>query len=455
MTVLLPFQAKAVRRIGRFNLRSLIAHDMGLGKSLTSLTAASENGAWPAVVVCPASLKWNWEREAKIHLRLRAEVLEGRKPRAGSLTKRKLVIVNYDILGAWLPWLKGDVDPELVIVDESQLIANRNSKRTKWVRLLCQDVPCVLALSGTPLVNRPPELWPTVNLLWPKEFPGFWAFCQEFTVPRRTPWGWDFKRSRNLDVLHERLKRAGMLRKRKSQVLKDLPEKQREILLLPVDNRRDYDHAEDDFLAWLKKRDKTKVRKAKRAQRLVQMGWLKRLAAEGKMPSVLEWIENFLEGSDEKLVVMAVHKSVIKAIHDRWRKISVVVDGSVTGRKRQLAVDQFNKRKDTRLFIGNIKAAGVGLSITGASTMAVVELPWTPGACSQAEDRIHGISRGIEGIPTSIFYLVARNTIESKLIQLIQEKQDVLDQTLDGKIGAGGFDILDRLEAMMQKGALV
>lgn len=442
MTVLHPFQAKAVQRM---NGRNLIALDMGLGKSLVSLTWAAENNAWPCVVVCPAVLKYTWEHEAKVHLRLRSMILEGRKPANGSLLKRKLVIVNYDILGPWLDWLR-ELNPELVIVDECQAISNRMTQQSKNVRKLCQDVPCVLGLSGTPLTNRPPELWPICNLLWPETFPSWWSFCQEFTVPRRTPWGWEFKRTRNLPVLHERLKQCGMLRKRKSQVLKDLPAKQREVLLLPLSNRKEYEQAENDFISWLRRRDREKARRARKAERLVQMGWLKRLAAEGKLPSVFQWIDAFLDGSDEKLIVYAVHKAVISALWERYSKICVVVDGSVTGRKRQMAVEQFNKKKTTRLTINNIKAAGTGLSYTGASTMAIVELPWTPGACSQAEDRIHGIGRGQEGKHSQVFYLVAKDTLEHHLIELIQEKQSVIDETLDGRQAQGSLDLLDLLE---------
>lgn len=144
-------------------------------------------------------------------------------------------------------------------------------------------------------------------------------------------------------------------------------------------------------------------------------------------------------------MTFAVHRKIISELHARYKGQSVVVDGSVTGRKRQLAMDQFLKDRKTRLFFGNIKAAGTGWSAKGVSTTAFVELPWSSGDVLQAEDRIHGINRGKEGCGANIYYLLAKGTIEEKLAELLNKKQKILARTLDNGKGEDEFDLFEEL----------
>ena len=129
--------------------------------------------------------------------------------------------------------------------------------------------------------------------------------------------------------------------------------------------------------------------------------------------------------------MFAVHKFVIDALMQEFAGIAVKVDGSVTGINRQKAVDEFQTNKDVKLFIGNIKAAGVGITLTAASNVAFIELPWTPGDVVQAEDRIHRIGQKAS---VTIHYLLANDTIEDKIAKLIDSKRKVLDAVLDGKV---------------------
>ena len=241
-----------------------------------------------------------------------------------------------------------------------------------------------------------------------------------------------------------------MIRRLKENVLDDLPSKTRAVVPLPVSSRKQYKQAEQDFVRWMKKYHKDKANKALKAERLVQMGYLRRLAATLKLPSVISWLQNFLEEGN-KLIVFGIHKAVLGALKEKFSKISTFVDGSVTGAARQRAVDRFNKDKNLRLFFGNIQAAGVGWSCTSTSYEAFVEFPWTPGEMTQAEDRLHGMFRGT-GQPATYYNLVAEDTIEEKLVELLASKQLVLDQTLDGEAGASGFDLLDRLTESLMRG---
>ena len=135
--------------------------------------------------------------------------------------------------------------------------------------------------------------------------------------------------------------------------------------------------------------------------------------------------------------------------HKKYKHTSVVVDGSVSGKKRKIAVQIFQKNKSIRLFIGNIKAAGVGITLTAANTLAFVEMDWTPGDHTQAEDRIHRIGQKKAAM---IYYLIAKNTIEESLCELIQKKAAILSATLDGKKRINRLDIFNELQKALLKG---
>lgn len=433
--------------IEKFNGRALLADQMGLGKTIQSLLWAYRNpDVRPIVIVCPASLKFNWEREASKHFGMVSEILNGTKPpKLGLTASHQIVIINYDILVYWLAFLRA-LEPKLVIIDECHYGKSLKSIRSRSLQKLCKGVPHVIALSGTPITNRPAELWPTLHILRPDKFPSFLPYGQEFCDPQLTPWGWRYNGATNLKRLNKRLRKLCMIRRLKSEVIEQLPPKIRSVIpiaLSPAD-RKEYNHAFNDFIGWLSQYDKTKATRAARAERLVKWGYLKRLSSQLKMKGVLEWIDNFLKESQSKLILFAVHKDVVSTLYERYKPISVKVDGSVNKEHRKNAVDAFQHNRKIKIFIGNIRAAGVGLNLTAADTVAFVELSWTPGEHSQAEDRAWARVNDMHGC--NVFYLIANDTIEVKLMDLIDKKQKVLDEVLDGKRGASGFELMDLLE---------
>jgi SWI/SNF-related matrix-associated actin-dependent regulator 1 of chromatin subfamily A len=150
---------------------------------------------------------------------------------------------------------------------------------------------------------------------------------------------------------------------------------------------------------------------------------------KGKMKSAMEWIAEMIDANG-KLVVFAEHKAVVDALMAKFEQMAVKVDGSVTGEKRQKAVEKFQEDDSIRLLVGNIKAAGEGITLTASHNVAFLEYPWTPGAMAQAEDRCHriGQTRGV-----NVYYLVAHDTIEEELIDILDKKRVNLDMILDGK----------------------
>jgi len=205
-------------------------------------------------------------------------------------------------------------------------------------------------------------------------------------------------------------------------------------------------------MGWLHEHAPDKMHKAIRAKALVHLGYLKRLIGELKLRSEIAWLNNFLVESEEKLIVFAIHKKVIQKLKQEYQEICVVVDGSVTGKNRQLAVEKFLKDSSTRLMFGNIDAAGVGWSAKGVSKTAFAEYPWAPGKIEQAIDRTHGLGRGVKGMRSQTFFLVAKNTIEEKLLALLQRKARNISIVLDGGKMVDQFNIHDLLIEELQKG---
>lgn len=450
VTKAFPYQLDSVSQIDKFGGRAILALEMGLGKGLVSLLWAKNNDAFPCIIVCPASLKWMWQNEARHHFNILSEVLEGTKPLKKRIeTYHPIIIINFDILGPWLLLLK-EWGPKLVIIDECSAICNKQTKRSKNVKKLCEGVPHILALSGTPLTNRPAELWPVLNLIRPDLYGKWWTFSQIHCSPKLMPWGWTFNGAVKLDILHKNLSQQMMIRKLKKDVLKDLPKKQRIVVPMAMDNPKEYQDALRDFIRWLTKKNPAQAKKASRAEQLVKIGYLRRLAGELKLKNVFNWIDDFLENSDGKLILFAIHKNIIRKLEERYKKICVVVDGSVKGKDRQTAVETFQRSKDFRLFIGNVKAAGQGLTLTAANTLAFVEIGWTPGEMSQAAARYDRIGQTQE---MTEYWLIAKGSIEEKMCSILQKKQKVLDATLDGKHGnsKSDLDIFDLLSSQLLK----
>ncbi len=436
-----------MQEIDGFGGRSLQALEPGLGKTLISLwwIAEKPEQRLPTVVVCPLSVKWHWEREAKEKCGMEdVGVLEGRKPTGEKLSS--LTILNFDILAGRLDELR-KLKPKTIILDEVQAIANQ-TKRTTAVRNLCKGVPNVLALSGTPLVNRPIELLNTLRILRPDvpEFRSKIIFGDRFCGRFLSHWGWDYKGATNTDKLNKLLAATCMSRRRKVDVLPDLPPKIRDVVALPLSDPREYQRASDDFLGWLTKEKPNVVNRAAKAKALTRVSYLLQLAAKLKLKSAIEWINDLLAGG-EKVVVFATHRKMISALSRRLNCESVIIDGTVTGADRQRAVDRFQTDPKVRVAICNIVAGGTGITLTAASTVVFVELDWRPGVHLQAEDRPHRIGTTK---PVWIHYLVAHGTVEEKLCSVLQAKQKVLNAVLDGGKVENDLTVFDLLMKEMK-----
>lgn len=431
MTKLYKYQKEGVRLIEKFKGRVLLSDEMGLGKSIQALSYLNRHPELrPAIIVCPACIKWVWEGQASEHYGLQTKILSGQKViKDGLLDSSGIIIINYDILPYWVSYLKTK-NPKIIIGDEVQAVKTRKAKRSEAFKELCKGVPHVIAISGTPFTNRHSELFHILHILWRHKFPAFVHYADEFCPARWTPWGAnDHSRSINSHRLHRRLLKLGMIRRLKKDVLKDLPAKTRVTIPIDMQNKREYERASKDFINWLGSKDPAKAKKASKAEQIVKIGCLIRLASELKLKSVFDWIDNFLTSETKKLVIFAHHKAIIRQIFQRYKSISVVLTGETSAKKRKQVVEKFQKDKKTRLFIGNLRAAGVGIDLWASNTVVFVETGWVPGDVIQCEDRCHRIGQRNN---VTCYYLVAKGTIEEKLCKILQKKQNVIVKTLDG-----------------------
>ena len=375
-------------------------------------------------MVCPASLKLNWAREAERWLPHRTvQVLAGRSaiPRRDA----ELTIVNYEIVEA----LRGALErlrPRALVVDESHLVKNPQAKRTRAVRRLAATVAdngLKLALTGTPVLNHADEL-----------------IAQLRVIDRLTDFGSGASFSRQFDGqlseerLHWHLRRHCFVRRTKAEVLPQLPAKRQVVVPVSLTNEAEYRRVEEDLIAWLRSLPldlselEAKVAAAKRAERLAQLTALGRLAARGKLAAALAWIHDFL-ASEEPLVVFARHREVQHAVLSRFPDaLHLLGQDDVAARQR--AVERFQEPDGPQLIVCATRVAAQGITLTRASNVCFLELEWTPALHDQAEDRCHRIG---QRDAVTAWYLLAAETIDETMARLIQRKRQVISAVTDGR----------------------
>jgi len=418
-----PFQWAGVRYV-LDRRRAFLADEQGLGKTVEALAALEADDAFPAVVVCPASLKLNWEREAARWLPHRSvAVVEGRvavPPRAD------ILILNYELVAAQREALALR-RPRALVLDESHYCKNPQAKRTHAVRRLAEALPreaLRLALTGTPVLNHADELISQLRVLGRLEDFGSGArFKQQFRGPLTE------------ERLHWHLRRRCFVRRRKAEVLPQLPDKRQVVVPVALDNAREYRLAEDDVIAWLREQPldlselNAKIASTLRAQRLAQLGTLQRLAAKGKLHAALAWIHDFL-ASGEPLVVFARHVEVQEAVLERFpRALHLLGRDSVQA--REATVRAFQEQADAPpLIVCATRVAAQGITLTRASNVAFLELEWTPAMHDQAEDRCHRIGQHDN---VTAWYLLAADTIDETMARLIARKRGLVAAVTDGR----------------------
>ena len=420
-----PFQRAGVA-YALWSRRTFLADEQGLGKTVQALAALEADDAWPAVVICPASLKLNWQRETERWLPHRSvAVVSGT---AAVAPAADLTIVNYDIVHAHRVRLALR-KPQALVLDESHYVKNPRAKRTQAVRRLADSLPpdaLRLALTGTPVMNHADELIAQLRIIGRLE-----DFGSGARFARR------FQGIGAEERIHWHLRRSCFVRRAKVDVLPQLPAKRQVPVPVALDNEREYRLAEQDVIAWLREQPldlrelDRKVAAALRAERLAQLNALRRLASRGKGGAALAWIEDFL-ASDEPLVVFAGHREMQDRLVERFPDaLHLLGRDSITA--REAAVQAF-QAGESQLLVGATRVAGQGITLTRASNVAFLDLEWTPAMHDQAEDRCHRIG---QHDAVTAWYLLAAKTIDETMIELIERKRRIVDAVTDGRTDDG------------------
>jgi SNF2 family DNA or RNA helicase len=457
-----PFQRAGVK-YATVNGRVFIADEPGLGKTVQALAVLEHTQAFPALVVVPATLKPQWRVMGRYWLpKRRIKTLDGFNLDADVL------ITNYEALSdGWQPDMKRktaklsepvrrlkEMGIKALVLDECHYVKGRTSQRTSACRQLAKGVALRLLLSGTPIMNKTAELIPQLQILGRvDDLGGEWFFLHRYCGYSQGAWGGQTERGTHMDELNERLRAVCYIRRRKEDVLTELPAKQRSEVVLPITNRHEYERACADVVSWVGERaekdrefnasialfsaeDQKRMRaersadasaKAERAEQLVRIEALKMLAARGKLAAAREWIETFMDGG-QKLVVFASHIEIQRELLTIWPGAARIM-GEDGPEVRQANVSKFQDDTGCRLIVCSLKAGGLGLTLTAASNVAFLELGWTPAEHDQAEDRVHRIGQTDQ---VTAWYLLAEDTIEQEINVLIREKREVVDASVDG-----------------------
>jgi SWI/SNF-related matrix-associated actin-dependent regulator of chromatin subfamily A-like protein 1 len=415
------------------NNKFILADDMGLGKTTSTVIASLESDIKKVLIVCPASLKINWKREIELYSDENVLIVEGKK--WGSTFK--YYIINYDILknfhttentedsDAYKIILNEGFD--LAIVDEAHYISNSQAQRTKLLNDILAKIPKVWLLTGTPMTSRPINYFNLLKIVnspltlnW-KSYVLRYCKGYQFRVGGRQIW--NTSGASNLDELREQTK-AVVLRRMKTDIL-DLPEKIISPIWLELKNSF-YDDELTEFLR-ISKENRKKESLTVTLNRLMK---LRQLIAIEKVDHTCELIDKVLE-QGRKVIVFTNFTMSLDMIYEKYGKKAVVLDGRMSKDRRQQSVDRFQNEDKVKVFIGNIKAAGVGITLTAADTVIFNDLSFVPADHSQAEDRAYRYGQKNSVL---VYYPVFENTIEMTIYNILQKKKEIIDQVMgDGE----------------------
>jgi len=422
--ILRDYQKEGVGFLESKKGRGLIADEMGLGKSIQAIAyLALHPELRPAVIVCPATLKLNWQAEIKKWIGETAFIINGT-----SVTHQispNINIINYDIIGKRSAEIMA-VQPKVIICDESHKLKNKDASRTKYVTAMSKHIPSVILLSGSPIENFPVEIWTTIDILSKGQW-NFYAFANEFCDPKVERYGTSYKGAKNLNKLQYVLNKHYMIRRLKKDVLTELPEKRYTELLIEISNRKEYNVIETDFISFYEENVKVLTKKAKKAEFILKRNELQKAVITGKMSVAIKWIENFLE-EKKQIVVFTKHILPLTMLKEHFKNDIRLIYGAVDINDRNTYVNMFQKGK-LKIIAGN-SAMSEGLTMTNASDMLFIEFAYSPMKQAQREDRIHRIGQK-ENV--MIYKMIASNTVDEAIIAMQRSKNKVIQKTLIGE----------------------
>jgi SWI/SNF-related matrix-associated actin-dependent regulator 1 of chromatin subfamily A len=459
-----PYQNQGIAR-GLELKRFINGDEQGLGKTIQSiitLTEAERLGAitFPVLVICPSSTKINWQREWHKWTNKKAIVLRDRDSKnwhqLNAMGLADVIIVNYESLKKFFVTyyppksrLKNSLDIHLdpradlfksVTIDESHRCKGAKTQQTKIALRLAMGRDWRILLTGTSVVNSPLDLFAQIAIMGRlNQFGGVDGYKERYCQPD-TP-------KEVLKELNWRLNKLCFFRREKKDVAKELPPKQRQTIICDISTREQYDNAQNDFERYLEKQgwDNDAILKKLSGEIMVKMQELKRISALGKINTVVDFANEVMAGGEKLILFCSLH-AIVDALKSEFPK-AVTVTGRDNDIQKQKNIDAFQQDPNVQLIICNIKAAGVGITLTASSRVGFVEYPWTYSDCVQCEDRAHRIGQENHVMCT---YFLGQDTVDEHMYRLIQSKANVAN-TITGSTDVMKANFVDDIKGIFKR----
>lgn len=435
---LLNFQKEGLDFLLKSSGNALLADEMGLGKTVQTLSyVATEKQTFPVLVVAPLVTLQNWDREISKFVKKKSRngrIIENESSSSTIIRTGKLqdlpitdfYIINYELLYKRLPDL-AKLNIKTIVCDEVHNLRSKTTQKYKAVKKLAAlpGVTYRIGLSGTPIYNRGSEIWPIVDILKPGLLGSFKEFCEYFCYVNEK--GKAIVLENKRASLRNELQKHVMLRRKKSDVLKELKDKVRYKEVIDADTEY---YLEELDKIWTKleeeqKDAETEFKKSASYQRAIQSE--RQVAGIAKLPHVINFVKNIME-IEESVVVFCHHKVIHKLLHERLSEFSPVsIIGGQSDNVRQDQIDKFQKG-ESKLMIAGLRAGNVGINLTRAKYVIFAELDWSPAIHRQAEDRLHRI-----GQKNTVFayYLIGNGTLDDHVANILVDKSYEIDAIMD------------------------
>ena len=422
--------------------RFILADDMGLGKTTATIIAALETGAKKILIICPASLKINWQREIANYSDRSVFICESKN----FSTEHDFVITNYDIIKNFYDIKDKENSPiyqcnfDLIVIDEAHYLQNVQAQRTKLINSFAKRADKLWLLTGTPMTSRPINYYNLLSLI-ENPVAGNWMayvirYCEgyQFRVGGNRKI-WNTNGASNLEELRDRTSKQ-VLRRLKEDVL-DLPDK----IITPVYLRlrsRLYEELMGEYYDWYKTKAEESSSMTLQFTKLTKV---RQIIADEKIESSIELAENIVE-QGKKVIIFTNFTASLQKLVEHFGKKAVYVDGSCSPAKRQNAVDEFQTNDKIKVFVGNLKAAGVGLTLTAGEAVIMNDLSFVPSDHSQGEDRAYRYGQKSN---VSVYYPIFENTIEGVIYDILSKKKNIFETVMGDNI-----DKVDVVEEIMR-----
>ena len=441
----LEHQKESIQKLVE-NKKFILADDMGLGKTTSTIIAALESGSKKVLIICPATLKINWKREIENYSDKPVYIAEGKN----FSTDADFVIINYDIIKNFHDTKKKgesqilDANFDLVVVDEAHYIKNATAQRTKLINDLVKKVDRLWLLTGTPMTSRPIDYFNLLSLIESSVAKNWMAYairyCQgyQFNVGGRKVW--NVMGASNLEELRDRT--AGLTLRRLKENVLDLPDK----IITPVYLRlksKMYEEIMGEYYDWY---DKNPEESKSLTVQFTKLTKIRQVIADEKISQTIELAENIVE-QGKKVIIFCNFTDSLNKICEHFGKAAVKVDGSMSKPERQHSVDSFQDSDKIKVFVGNIKAAGVGITLTAAEAVIMNDLSFLPSDHAQAEDRAYRYGQKNNVL---VYYPIFENTIEGIIYDILNNKKQVIATVMgdNQNTADAAEEILKRIQEM-------